>query len=184
MRWTKLIELRSWKVWHLAQLSSSEWVWIVQHVLSIWTGDRLRHKHQSSQETNYTNKLKVCLFLLLIWFSWLVQCALISTSDPTTFGLGLSFHSSHLDYFHLCRRSKFKRTESISLFFSCFQKLVNHTKYSLHVGTKISCTCGQKIERRKWQVASLFRSINKVNLFSSQDGSVHCTVYNNSTFLF
>ena len=27
------------------------------------------------------------------------------------------------------------------------QKLVNPTKYSL--GTKISCTCGQKIERRK-----------------------------------
>ena len=35
MRWTKLSELSSWKVWRLAQLSSSEWVWIVQHVLSV-----------------------------------------------------------------------------------------------------------------------------------------------------
>ena len=33
MRRTKLIELTSWKV--LAQLSSSEWIWIVQHVLSV-----------------------------------------------------------------------------------------------------------------------------------------------------
>ena len=33
MRRTKLIELTSWKV--LAQLSSCEWVWIVQHVLSV-----------------------------------------------------------------------------------------------------------------------------------------------------
>ena len=93
------------RVWHLAQLSSSEWVWIIQHILSIWTEDRLQNKHQSSHVMNYTNKLKVCLFLLLTWFSWLVQCALSSTSDPTKFGLGLSFHSSHLDYFHLCRRS-------------------------------------------------------------------------------
>ena len=103
MRHTKLIESSSWKVWRLAQLSSSEWVWIVQYVLSIWTGDCLQNKCQSSHATNYTNKLKVCLFLLLIWFSWLVQCIPSSTSDPTTFGLGLSFHSSHLDYFHLCR---------------------------------------------------------------------------------
>ena len=28
-------KLSSWKVWRLAQLSSSEWVWIVQHVLSV-----------------------------------------------------------------------------------------------------------------------------------------------------
>ena len=34
MRRTKLNELRSWKFRRLAQLSSSEWVWIVQHVLS------------------------------------------------------------------------------------------------------------------------------------------------------
>ena len=102
MRQTKLIELSSWKVGRLAQLSSSEWVWIVWHVLSIWTRDHLQNKCQSSHATNYTNKLKVCLFLLLIWFSWLVQCIPSSTSDPTTFGLGLSFHSYHLDYFHLC----------------------------------------------------------------------------------
>ena len=103
MRHTKLIESSPWKVWRLAQLSSSEWVWIVQYVLSIWTGDCLQNKCQSSHATNYTNKLKVCLFLLLIWFSWLVQCIPSSTSDPMTFGLGLSFHSYHLDYFHLCR---------------------------------------------------------------------------------
>ena len=84
MRHTKLIESSSWKVWRLAQLSSSEWVWIVQYVLSIWTGDCLQNKCQSSHATNYTNKLKVCLFLLLIWFSWLVQCAPSSTSDPKT----------------------------------------------------------------------------------------------------
>ena len=76
---------------------------------------------------------------------------------------------------------KQKKRISFFPFISCFQKLVNLTKYSL--GTKISCTRGQKIERRKWQVASLFRSINKVNL-SSEDGSVHCNVYNNPTFLF
>ena len=35
MRRTKLSELRLWKVWRLPQLSSSEWVWIVQHVLSV-----------------------------------------------------------------------------------------------------------------------------------------------------
>ena len=35
MRLTKLSELSSWKVRRLAQLSSSEWVWIVQHVLSV-----------------------------------------------------------------------------------------------------------------------------------------------------
>ena len=35
MRRTELIELTSWKVRRLAQLSSSEWVWIVQHVLSV-----------------------------------------------------------------------------------------------------------------------------------------------------
>ena len=34
MRWTKLSELSSWKVRRLAQLRSSERVWIVQHVLS------------------------------------------------------------------------------------------------------------------------------------------------------
>ena len=103
MRRTKLIELSSWKFRRLAQLSSFEWLWIVQHVLSIWTRDRLQNKCQSSHATNYTNNLKVCLFLLLIWFSWLVQCTPSSTSDPTMFGIGLSFHSYHLDYFHLCR---------------------------------------------------------------------------------
>ena len=37
MRQTKLIELSSWKVRRLArQFSSSEWVWIVQHVLSVY----------------------------------------------------------------------------------------------------------------------------------------------------
>ena len=36
MRRTKLSELSSWKVSRLAQLSSSEWVWIVQHVLSVY----------------------------------------------------------------------------------------------------------------------------------------------------
>ena len=35
LRRTKLSELSSWKVRRLAQLSSSEWVWIVQHVLSV-----------------------------------------------------------------------------------------------------------------------------------------------------
>ena len=35
MRWTKLSELSSWKVWRLPQLSWSEWVWIVQHVLPV-----------------------------------------------------------------------------------------------------------------------------------------------------
>ena len=35
LRRNKLGELRSWKVRLLAQLSSSEWVWIVQHVLSV-----------------------------------------------------------------------------------------------------------------------------------------------------
>ena len=35
MRRTKLIELTSWKVRRLAQLSSSEWIWIVQHVLFV-----------------------------------------------------------------------------------------------------------------------------------------------------
>ena len=35
MRRTKLSELGSWKSRRLAQSSSSEWVWIVQHVLSV-----------------------------------------------------------------------------------------------------------------------------------------------------
>ena len=35
MRQTKLGELSSRKVWRLAQLSSSEWVWVVQRVLSV-----------------------------------------------------------------------------------------------------------------------------------------------------
>ena len=35
MRQTKLGELSSRKVSRLAQLSSSEWVWVVQHVLSV-----------------------------------------------------------------------------------------------------------------------------------------------------
>ena len=35
MRRTKLSELRPWKGRRLAQLSSSEWVWIVQHVVSV-----------------------------------------------------------------------------------------------------------------------------------------------------
>ena len=35
MRATKVTEWSSWKVRRLAQLSSTEWVWIVQHVLSV-----------------------------------------------------------------------------------------------------------------------------------------------------
>ena len=35
MRRTKVSELRPWKGRRLAQLSSSEWIWIVQHVVSV-----------------------------------------------------------------------------------------------------------------------------------------------------
>ena len=35
MRRTKLGELSSWNVWRLAQLSLSEWVWVVQRFLSV-----------------------------------------------------------------------------------------------------------------------------------------------------
>ena len=35
MRRNKLSELNSWKVRRLAQLSLSEWIWIVQHVVSV-----------------------------------------------------------------------------------------------------------------------------------------------------
>ena len=39
MRGTKLGELSLWNVRRLAQLSSSEWVWIVRHVLSVYKID-------------------------------------------------------------------------------------------------------------------------------------------------
>ena len=59
MRRTKLSELSSGKNRNLAQLSSSELVWIVQHVLSICFRrierlkiDGLRDKRRSSHATN------------------------------------------------------------------------------------------------------------------------------------
>ena len=60
MRWTKFSELSSWNVWRLPQLSSSEWVWIVQHVPSVYFRrikerlkiDRLRDTRRSSYATN------------------------------------------------------------------------------------------------------------------------------------
>ena len=59
MRQTKLGALKSWKVRHLAQLSSSEWVVIVQRVLSVCfrrmeltSEERLREKRRSSHATN------------------------------------------------------------------------------------------------------------------------------------
>ena len=58
MRRTKLSELSSWKVWCLAQLSSSEWVWIVQ--ADRMSQDRLRDKRRSTHATNYTDKVKIC----------------------------------------------------------------------------------------------------------------------------
>ena len=54
--------------------------------------DRLRDKRRSSHATNWTNKLKICMRMyltsvglncLLVWFSWLVQRVLSSTSDLT-----------------------------------------------------------------------------------------------------
>ena len=58
-RKTKLSESSSRKVHHLAQLSSSEWVVFVQHVLSVCfrqmeltSGDSLRDKRRSSHATN------------------------------------------------------------------------------------------------------------------------------------
>ena len=58
-RQTKLRELSSWKIRHLAHLSSSEWVAIVQRVLpvcfrrmDITSEDRLRDKRRSSHATN------------------------------------------------------------------------------------------------------------------------------------
>ena len=58
-RQTKLSELSSWKIRHLAHLSSSEWVVIVQRVLpvcfrrmDVTSEDRLRDKRRSSHATN------------------------------------------------------------------------------------------------------------------------------------
>ena len=71
MRWTKISELSSWKVWRLLQLSSSEWVWIVPHVLSVCFRrikerlkiDRLRDTRRPSYATNEANKLKICMIM-------------------------------------------------------------------------------------------------------------------------
>ena len=63
MRRTKLSELRSWKVWRLAQLSSSEWVWIEQ--TDRMSQDRLRDKPQSSHATSDSNKLKICMMMYI-----------------------------------------------------------------------------------------------------------------------
>ena len=51
MRRTKLSESRWWKVRRLAQLSSSEWVWIVQQ-MDRTPGNSLRDKRRSSHATN------------------------------------------------------------------------------------------------------------------------------------
>lgn len=49
-----------------------------------------------------------------------------------------------------------KKLDSQSFSIIFFNPLAPYT------GTQISCSCGQKIKRRKWQIASLFRSVNKV----------------------
>ena len=63
MRRTKLSELRSWKVRRLAQLSSSEWVWIEQ--IDRMCQDWLRDKCRSWRATNYTNKVRICVMMYI-----------------------------------------------------------------------------------------------------------------------
>ena len=95
MRRIKLSELR-----RLAQLSSSEWVWIEQ--IDRMSQDRLQDKRRSSHATNYTNKVIICTLCddvylasfgrklimagwncYFVWFRWLVRPVVSSTSDST-----------------------------------------------------------------------------------------------------
>ena len=81
-------ELSSWKVRRLAQLSLSEWVWIVQHVLSVCFRRIERVKIVSETNDNLHMRRTRLIHkkretLLWIWFSWLVRRVLSSTSVPT-----------------------------------------------------------------------------------------------------
>ena len=74
MRRTKLSELSLWQARRLTQLSSSDLIWIDQHVLTsirlIQTDrtceDRLRDKRRSFHEANLMNKLKICTIMFIL----------------------------------------------------------------------------------------------------------------------
>ena len=80
MRRTKLSESRSWKVRRLAQLSSSEWVWIRRiEALKIACRTNVDLHMRQAKQISF-----VRLNCLLVWFSWLVRRVPSSTSDPIT----------------------------------------------------------------------------------------------------
>ena len=73
MRGTKLGELSLWNVRRLAQLSSSEWVWIVRHVLSVYKIDSganvdLKHLYGNAYLASSGRQfIKIELKLLFNW---------------------------------------------------------------------------------------------------------------------
>jgi len=85
-------EFRSWKVRRLAQFISSEWIWIVQHVLSVCF--RRKECLRSSVGTNVDLHMRPTKLIIKnsydnvylasfgrLWFSWLSRRVLSSSSE-------------------------------------------------------------------------------------------------------